>query len=121
MLYLLIDHEDSEDEDAPYTSDRERALIDDFLSESLRNFIEDNLILIKQCFTALNLTSAEDGSDYYDSRLPEWAGSEGVLTGVKPPYGGTDKAHPLEFNPSLFEAVEKVWPEFISIASQPLP
>ncbi len=69
----------------------------------------------------MNLTAEEDGSDHYNEFLPTWAGSEGVLTGVTPPYGGTDKAHPLEFDPSLYEAVEKVWPEFISIASQPLP
>jgi hypothetical protein len=118
MLYWLIDHEESEDEDAPYTSDRVRTLIEDSLSDTLGEFIEENLSLIKQCFTALNLTAEEDGSDHYNEFLPTWAGSEGVLTGVTPPYGGTDKAHPLEFDPSLFEAVEKLWPEFISIASQ---
>jgi hypothetical protein len=119
MLYWLVDHEDSEDDEAPYTSDKVRGLIDSFLSDSLEQFIGDNLPIIKQCFTALNLTAEEDGSDHYDSSLPEWAGSEGVLAGVKAPYGSSESTgHHLDFEPSLFESVEKVWPEFIAITSQ---
>ena len=119
MLYWLVDHEDSEDDEAPYTSDKVRGLIYSLLPDPLEQFIEDNLALIKQCFTALNLTAEEDGSDHYDSSLPEWAGSEGVMAGVKAPYGSSESTgHLLEFEPSLFEAVENLWPEFIAITSQ---
>jgi hypothetical protein len=113
MLYWLVDHDDNEDDDGPYTEDRVRQLIDHFLTDPLREFIAENLNLIRQCFTALNLTARKDGSDFYDEWLPEWAGSEGVLAGLPGSQG-----HLLEFEPSLFESVEKLWPEFISITSQ---
>jgi hypothetical protein len=116
MLYWLVDHDDNEDDDGPYTEDRVRRLIDHFLTDPLREFIAENLNLIRQCFTALNLTATKDGGDFYDEWLPEWAGSEGVLAGLPGSQG-----HLLEFEPSLFESVEKLWPEFIAIASQPLP
>lgn len=94
-------------------------MIGDFLSDSLGLFIAENLELIKQCFYALNATAEEDGSDHYNDHLPEWAGSEGVLAGVMTPYGGRETTgHLFEFEPALFEDVEKLWPEFISIASQ---
>ena len=119
MLYWLVDHEDNEDDDAPYTEDRMRSLIDGFLSDSVKEFIEDNLDLIHQCFTALNQTAREDGYDHYSEWLPEWAGSEGVLSGVPPAYGTSEgKAHSFEFEPSMVEAAEKLWPEFLSLASQ---
>jgi hypothetical protein len=118
-LYLLVDHEDDEDDDAPNTQDRERTLIEDYMSDSLRDLISENLELIKACFGALQevLTDLGDGENW----LPVWSGSEGFLAGVPPAYSKTENAEEIEFETSLIESVEKLWPEFISIASQPLP
>jgi tetratricopeptide (TPR) repeat protein len=115
-LYLLVDHEDDDDDDAPSTQDRERTLIEDYMSDSLRDFITENLELIKACFGALQevLTDLGDGENW----LPVWSGSEGFLAGVPPAYSKTENAEEIEFETSLIESVEKLWPEFISITSQ---
>lgn len=114
-LYLLIDHENNEDDDAPFTSDKVRNLIENDLSESLKEFIDTNQALIKDCFVALQefLPELGDGEEW----LPEWSGSEGVLAGV--PHAWTaDGAAEIEFTHELVGAVEKLWSEFVSIASQ---
>jgi hypothetical protein len=115
-LYLLIDHEDSEDDDAPNTSDRVRNLIENHLSESLQEFIDTNRELVKDCFFAFQefLSDLGDGEEW----LPEWSGSEGVLAGV-PHSWSADGATAIEFTPELVDAVQKLWPEFLSLASQP--
>jgi tetratricopeptide (TPR) repeat protein len=118
-LYLLIDHEDDEEDDAPYTSDKVRNLIENFLSEPLSEFIERNTDLIRQCFVTLREFSSElgDGEEW----LPAWDGSEGVLAGVPNPWGGEDNPTTIQFANELIQSVEALWPEFISIASQDLP
>jgi hypothetical protein len=115
-LYLLVDHEDDDDDDAPSTQDRERTLIEDYMSDSLRDFISENLELVKACFGALQevLTDLGDGENW----LPVWSGSEGFLAGVPPAYSKTENAEEIEFETSLVEAIEKLWPDFIAIASQ---
>jgi hypothetical protein len=118
-LYLLIDHEDNEDDDAPFTTDQMRILIHSYLSDSLKVFIETNRSLIHECFTALNKTASDDGYDHYTEFLPEWIDSEGVLAGVPPAYSASkDKERQFDFEPSMVEAVEKLWPEFVAISSQ---
>jgi hypothetical protein len=74
------------------------------------------LELIKACFGALQevLTDLGDGENW----LPVWSGSEGFLAGVPPAYSKTEHAKEIEFETSLVEAIDKLWPEFIAIASQ---
>jgi hypothetical protein len=115
-LYLLIDHADNEDDDAPYTSDKVRNLIENDLSELLKEFIDTNRELVKDCFFAFQefLSDLGDGEEW----LPEWSGSEGVLAGV-PHSWSADGATEIEFTPELVDAVQKLWPAFLSLASQP--
>jgi hypothetical protein len=125
-LNFLIDHDEDNEQDGVmyYTPDSIRYLIDYGLSEQVKEFIISHESLIKDCFVALRefLPDLGDGA----SLLPEWSGSEGVLAGV--PYSWSsnalvdvDGALDIKFKPKLVEAVEQHWPEFISVASQPLP
>ena len=114
-LYLLIDHEDNEEDDAPYTSDKVRDLIEGSLSEPLGGFIEQNTPVLYECYVNL-LESMPDGQ--LEEHLPVWAGSEGVLAGVPDPWGGEETPITIEFASELVESVESLWPDFISIVSE---
>jgi hypothetical protein len=85
------------------------------LSESLKEFIDTNRKLVKDCFFAFQefLSDLGDGEEW----IPEWSGSEGVLAGV-PHSWSADGATEIEFTPELVDAVQKLWPEFLSLASQ---